>query len=94
MIKGLLVAIFLVNTVLAQEELRDPRVVVRFQRLTGHVGGWKDHVVDHIIPLCAGGADKVWNMQWQTVEIAKQKDIIEKRECALLRANRKRWPLE
>jgi len=28
-------------------------------------------VVDHIVPLCAGGADAPSNMQWQTVEAAK-----------------------
>ncbi len=32
----------------------------------------------HIIPLCKGGADAVWNMQWQTIQDAKAKD---KWEC-------------
>lgn len=39
------------------------------------------YVVDHIIPLCAGGPDKPHNMQWQTVENAKIKDRDERRMC-------------
>lgn len=31
-------------------------------------------VVDHIIPLKRGGADKPYNMQWQTKAAAKEKD--------------------
>jgi hypothetical protein len=34
-------------------------------------------LVDHIIPLKSGGADKPENMQWQTREVAKAKDRIE-----------------
>jgi hypothetical protein len=43
------------------------------------------HVIDHIKPLCAGGADAVSNLQWQTVADAKVKDVLEKRQCAALR---------
>lgn len=39
-------------------------------------------VADHLIPICAGGRDEPWNLQWQTVEDAKAKDVIERRECA------------
>lgn len=39
------------------------------------------YVVDHIIPLCAGGPDKPHNMQWQTVEAAKIKDRDERKMC-------------
>ena len=38
------------------------------------------YVVDHIIPLHCCGKDEVSNMQWQTVEDAKKKDILE-RDC-------------
>lgn len=31
-------------------------------------------VIDHIIPLKRGGADRPGNMQWQTKEAAKEKD--------------------
>lgn len=39
------------------------------------------YVVDHIIPLCAGGADAPGNMQWQTIEQGKLKDKAERDQC-------------
>ena len=36
------------------------------------------YIIDHIKPLCKGGADAPSNMQWQTVAEAKAKD---KWEC-------------
>jgi hypothetical protein len=39
-------------------------------------------VVDHVIPLCAGGADTPVNMQWQTVDAGKAKDRAERAQCA------------
>ena len=50
----------------------------RFGRCDGYV-------IDHIVPLCAGGADAPHNMQWQTVPDAKQKDKLERRQCAAIR---------
>lgn len=44
----------------------------------GTCPGW---VVDHVIPLCAGGPDKRSNMQWQTIEDARIKDRDERRLC-------------
>ena len=38
---------------------------------SGRCPGW---VVDHICPLACGGADRPWNMQWQTNADAKAKD--------------------
>lgn len=38
-------------------------------------------IVDHIVPLCAGGADKQFNMQWQTRRDALKKDVRERRQC-------------
>ena len=32
------------------------------------------YVIDHRTALDCGGADSPWNMQWQTVEAARQKD--------------------
>jgi hypothetical protein len=44
----------------------------------GHCPGY---VVDHVKPLCAGGPDRPSNMQWQTVEEAKDKDRRERQQC-------------
>lgn len=54
---------------------------------TGKVSGaCPGHVVDHITPLCAGGADVPDNMQWQTLDAAKAKDRDEHALCRRLRA--------
>lgn len=45
----------------------------------------KGYVIDHVVPLCAGGADAPTNMQWQTIAEAKKKDVGEKQQCALKR---------
>lgn len=42
------------------------------------------YIVDHIKPLCDGGLDDPINMQWQTVEQAKEKDRIERRICRVI----------
>lgn len=52
------------------------------QATRGACPGW---VVDHIVPLCAGGADHPANMQWQTKAEAKAKDTAEHRQCRRLR---------
>lgn len=44
-------------------------------------GSCPGYVVDHVIPLCAGGPDQPRNMQWQTVSDAKVKDREERRTC-------------
>lgn len=49
----------------------------------GACPGW---VVDHIEPLCAGGADTPENMQWQRREDSHRKDAQERRHCAAIRA--------
>jgi hypothetical protein len=69
---------------------RDLDVRDEFRRMTGHPNGWPGHVVDHIEPLCAGGADAIYNMQWQTVEEAKIKDQEEYKLCDELRRERRR----
>lgn len=48
-------------------------------------GGCPGYVVDHVMPLCAGGIDAPHNMQWQTVADAKIKDREERRICAAIR---------
>lgn len=44
-------------------------------------GPCKGYVIDHIKALACGGADAPSNMQWQTVEAAKEKDKWERNEC-------------
>lgn len=70
-----------------QAVARDPAVPREFQRInpcpstgrtTGACPGW---IKDHMIPLCIGGADAVFNMQWQTVEAARAKDRLERDAC-------------
>src|SRR2546427_1359357 len=49
---------------------------------TGKIEGrCPGYVVDHIKPLCAGGADHPSNMQWQTVEHARKKHRLEREQC-------------
>ena len=44
-------------------------------------GACPGYVVDHIKPLCAGGADSPSNMAWQTKGEAKLKDRAERSQC-------------
>lgn len=52
-------------------------------------GACPGYVVDHIWPLCAGGADHPKNMQWQTVAAGKKKDREEAAECAEIRRTKR-----
>lgn len=45
-----------------------------FMNQTGFPHGRKGYIIDHIIPLKKGGCDCPENMQWQTIEEAKEKD--------------------
>lgn len=40
------------------------------------------YVVSYIKPLCAGGADRMTNMQWQSVAEAKKRDREAEKLCA------------
>ena len=44
-------------------------------------GACPGYIIDHIKPLCAGGADAPSNMQWQTIAESKAKDKLERKEC-------------
>jgi hypothetical protein len=48
-------------------------------------GACPGYVIDHIVPLCAGGPDTPANMQWQTIAEAREKDKIEVAKCRALR---------
>lgn len=53
-------------------------------RTRGACPGWH---VDHIVALCAGGADRPSNMQWITKEDHRFKTLVDVKECR--RAQRK-----
>jgi hypothetical protein len=68
---------------------RSPKAIRNFKKenpcpSTGQVSGsCPGYVVDHIVPLKHGGADKPENMQWLTIENHKEKhrthgDLVEK----------------
>lgn len=44
------------------------------------------YVIDHIIPLCAGGKDSPSNMQWQTIAQGHRKDKREWQLCRKLKS--------
>lgn len=71
----------------ASSHARDPAQVRAFRaahpcpstgKTTGACAGW---VVDHFMPLCAGGADHVNNFQWQELTQSRQKDKVEIAFC-------------
>lgn len=47
-------------------------------------GACPGYVVDHIVPLCAGGADDTGNMQWQEYRVSLAKDKDERALCRWL----------
>lgn len=47
-------------------------------RTRGACPGWQ---VDHVVPLCAGGADHPSNMQWITQADHRLKTFVDVREC-------------
>lgn len=51
-------------------------------------GPCPNFVIDHVVPLCAGGLDAPINMQWQTTIAAKEKDRLEMQECRQIRRSR------
>lgn len=71
----------------AREYYRDPNVTRQFQAQhpcpsTGLTyGRCPGYIKDHVVPLCAGGADHPSNMQWQTVQDAHEKDKLEWQQC-------------
>lgn len=56
-----------------------------FKQQTGYPHGRPGFVIDHRIPLCAGGVDAPSNMAWQSIADARRKDRFEKALCAELR---------
>lgn len=91
-----LIVLSLVSTSIAgAKSERDPHQRAAFVKAhpcpaTGKTrGACPGYVVDHIKPLCSGGADRPSNMQWQTVAEAKKKDRIEAEQCRAYRRQQK-----
>jgi hypothetical protein len=47
-------------------------------RTRGACAGWE---IDHVVPLCAGGADHPTNLQWLRKEDHRFKTLVDVREC-------------
>jgi hypothetical protein len=84
----LIVLLLLALPVHAGERIkRDPKAVRIFRATVPCPATGKPEkrcagfLVDHVIPLCAGGPDKPSNMQYQSVEDAKIKDRAERKLC-------------
>ena len=82
-----LLAAALVCSGVDAKTIRSPSARAEFQRQQpcpengATKGTCPGYVVDHVIPLCAGGTDAPSNMQWQTVQDAKAKDKLEWEQC-------------
>jgi hypothetical protein len=62
------------------------RATVRaFLKAQGYPHGRPGHVVDHKIPICAGGLDTLDNMQLQEVQASYRKDTYERALCAAMK---------
>lgn len=48
-------------------------------------GACPNYVVDHGIPLCAGGADESYNMYWQKSDDSYKKDADERDLCSKIK---------
>ena len=60
---------------------RSRPLIRQFAKLTGYPNGRPGYVVDHQIPLCAGGPDALENLQWQEVRASYIKDVYERALC-------------
>lgn len=84
----LCLALAILSPLAADAQIKRDRAQVRAFRAehpcpaTGHTRGacpgWH---VDHVMPLCAGGADRPSNMQWITREDHRFKTLVDVREC-------------
>ena len=62
---------------------RDRHIADEFRQT--HICEYEACIVDHIIPLCAGGADSVYNMQYQEKSESYKKDAAERELCTWIR---------
>ena len=86
-----LALLLLATAPLVSAEARDPAQVREFRAAhpcpaTGRTRGpCRGYEVDHVTPLCAGGADRGFNLQWLTIEAHRLKTRDDVRRCAAFR---------
>jgi hypothetical protein len=74
--------------------VRSAAAILAFKRANAcpssgaHRGTCPGYVIDHVYPLCAGGADDAANMRYQSQEEARRKDRWERQLCRGLREER------
>jgi len=83
LILGLLLIGLLIAPLTADTRHRAP--ILAFMKLSGYPKGRPGYVIDHIIPLCAGGKDEPSNMQWQELAASYRKDVFERALCAAMK---------
>jgi hypothetical protein len=88
--KYLLILLLLIPSIVHAKTPRSAAAVAAFKAhnpcpATGKIQkSCPGFIVDHKIPLCAGGADEPSNMQWQTKAESLNKDKAEMAYCACL----------
>ena len=94
MTKMLLLLAVLSSGVLAQDMSHDIEVGSKrsptpamntFRKQTGYVKGRPGWVIDHVVPMCAGGPDAVANLQWQEAAASYRKDVFERALCMAMK---------
>ena len=56
-----------------------------FRKQTGYQKGRPGWVIDHVVPMCAGGPDAVANLQWQEAAASYRKDVFERALCMAMK---------
>ena len=56
-----------------------------FRKQTGYQKGRPGWVIDHVVPMCAGGPDAVSNLQWQEAAASYRKDVFERALCVAMK---------
>src|SRR5690348_3841368 len=84
-----LCAMLILGVAVRMASARDPAQVRAFRKMfpcpstgktTGKCEGWR---IDHVRPLCFGGADVPANMAWEEVRQSYLKDNFEREACAM-----------
>jgi len=93
--KALGIALLCVFCIVVQSahaaQKRSKKVLRQFVQVQACPSTWQHRLpcpgfhIDHITPLCAGGADAVDNLQWLTREAHKEKTRGDVGHCAALR---------